>query len=99
MPLGEKAYAEHDWEEAATQFGKYVARNSDDLAVMLKYADAQLNRRPRMSSNIQQAIAAYRSVLRLERDNAEAAQRLTEIYLWPGALEAPGEESKATFGG
>ena len=91
LPLAEKAYENHDWEEAAIQFGKYIARNADDIEALLKYADAQLNRRPMISTNIQQAIAAYRAVLRLERDNAKAAERLTEIYLWPGALNAPGE--------
>jgi len=88
FPLGESAYAQQDWEEAATQFGRYLVVNSDDVGVLLKYAEAQMNRRPVASANLQQAVAAYRSVLRLERDNTDAAQRLTEMYLVMGS---PGE--------
>jgi tetratricopeptide (TPR) repeat protein len=81
LPLGEKAYAAQNWEEAATQLGRYIAVNADDVPVLLKYADAQLNRRPRTSSNLQQAVGAYRSVLRLEEGNTEATRRLAEVYL------------------
>ncbi len=88
LPLGESAYAQQDWEEAATQFGRYLAVNTDNVDVLLKYAEAQMNRRPVTSPHLQQAVAAYRSVLRLERAHTEAARRLTEVYLVMGS---PGE--------
>jgi lipopolysaccharide biosynthesis regulator YciM len=90
LPLGEEAYARQDYDEAATQLGKYIAVNMDDVEVLLKYADAQLKRRPSTRSNSLQAIAAYRSVLRLDGRNLEAARRLTEVYLSP-SMGAPGE--------
>ena len=81
LPIGERAYEQEDWEEAAVQLGRYLAVNGDNVAVLLKYAHAQLNRRPVTSGNVMQAVAAYRSVLRLEPDNTEAVRRLTEVYV------------------
>lgn len=81
LPIGERAYEQEDWEEAAVQLGRYLAVNGDNVAVLLKYAHAQLNRRPVSSGNLMQAVAAYRSVLRFEPDNTEAVRRLTEVYL------------------
>jgi len=88
LPLGEKAYAQQNWEEAAAQLGRYLAVNGGDVAVLLKYADAQINKRPVSSSNFLQAIAAYRSVLRLDPGNAQAARRLVQVYL---EMRTPGE--------
>lgn len=78
--LGNKAYDEHHYEEAATQLGHYLAVNRRDVPILLKYADAHLNIRPVKSNNIRQAIAAYRTVLREDKDNSEAANKLTELY-------------------
>jgi len=86
--LGNKAYNEHRWEEAAQYLGSYIALERDDVAILLKYADAQLKIRPAKRNRILQAIGAYRTVLRLEKDNSEAAMQLTEIYL---GLGSPGE--------
>jgi tetratricopeptide (TPR) repeat protein len=88
LPLGERAYAQQDWEEAATQLGRYLAVNTDNVEVLLKYAEAQMNRRPVTAPHLQQAVAAYRSVLRLERTHTEAARRLAEVYL---VMASPGE--------
>ncbi|MBM4026867.1 MAG: hypothetical protein FJ280_15910, partial [Planctomycetes bacterium] len=90
LPLGLEALERQDYDEAANQLGRYIAVNMDDIDVLLKYADAQLKRRPQTSSNVQQAVAVYRSVLRLESNHLEAARRLIEVYLWP-AMNAPGE--------
>ncbi len=90
LPLGQAAYASQDYDEAAKQIGKYIAVNMDDVEALLMYGDAQLKRRPLTSSNIQQAIAVYRSVLRLDSRHHEAAERLIEVYLWP-SMGAPGE--------
>jgi len=49
--------------------------------VLLKYAEAQLNIRPLKQNNIQQAVAAYRNVLRVDKQNSDAALRLTGIYI------------------
>ncbi|MHC4105663.1 MAG: tetratricopeptide repeat protein, partial [Planctomycetota bacterium] len=79
--LGNKAYNEHRYEEAVSQLGRYLAAERTDVPILLKYADAHLNIRPLKSNNNQQAIAAYRTALREDKNNSEAAVKLTEIYL------------------
>jgi len=86
--LGTQAYEENRWEDAAEHLGKYIAVERDDVSAMLKYADAQLKIRPTKSNNIQQAIRAYRIILRVDNNNFEAAKQLAEIYLGIGS---PGE--------
>jgi len=88
LVLGNKAYDEHKWEQAAEHLGSYIALERDNVPVLLKYADAQLKIRPAKRNRYQQAIGAYRAVLRLDRDNTEAAMQLTEIYL---SMGSPGE--------
>ncbi len=88
LVLGNKAYNEHRWEEAARDLGRYLAVERNDVPALLKYADAQLNIRPLRRSNVQQAIAAYRSALRVDKSNSEAATQLTEVYL---VMDMPGE--------
>jgi len=86
--LGDKAYDEKRWEDAALHLGSYIALERADVSALLKYADAQLKIRPAKRNRIQQAIQAYRTVLRIDRNNSEAAMQLTEIYLGIGS---PGE--------
>jgi len=88
LVLGNKAYNEQNWEEAAKNLGRYLAVTQDDVSILLKYADAQLNIRPLKRNNVQQAIAAYRTVLRVDKNNSEAVTELTEIYL---RMNMPGE--------
>ncbi|OHB67104.1 MAG: hypothetical protein A2Y76_15630 [Planctomycetes bacterium RBG_13_60_9] len=84
LPLGEQAYSQRNWDLAADQLGRYVSVYKDDTAVLLKYADAQLKRRPVAPANIQHAVAVYQAVLRLEENNKTAAERLIELYLTMG---------------
>ncbi len=56
--LGNKAYGEHRYEEAASQLGRYLAIERNDVPILLKYAHAQLNIRPLKNENIMQAVAA-----------------------------------------
>jgi tetratricopeptide (TPR) repeat protein len=86
--LGDRAYSEQKWAQAARYLGSYIAVVRDDVPVLLKYADAQLRTRPLRAGNIQQAVAVYRTVLRLDKRNIDATMRLTEIYL---AMNKPGE--------
>jgi tetratricopeptide (TPR) repeat protein len=83
--IGNKAYDEQRWEDAAEHLGKYIALERDDVSILLKYADAQLKIRPAERNRVQQAIGTYRTVLRLDRANSEAAMQLTEIYLGVGS--------------
>ncbi|MHC4328400.1 MAG: tetratricopeptide repeat protein [Planctomycetota bacterium] len=88
LVLGNKAYEERRWEEAAMNLGRYLVVERDDVPVLLKYADAQLKIRPAKSNHVRQAIDAYRTVLRLDRSKSKAALKLTEIHLGIGS---PGE--------
>jgi tetratricopeptide (TPR) repeat protein len=86
--LGNKAYSEQKWEEAARNLGRYLAVAQNDAAVLLKYAQAQLNIRPLGRNNIEQAVSAYRTILRIDETNSNAAMTLVGIYLQIGL---PGE--------
>ena len=88
LVLGNKAYEEHKWEEAAEHLGSYIALERDNIPILLKYADAQLKIRPAKRNRFEQAIGAYRAVLRLDRDNTDAAKQLIEIYLSMGNPDA-----------
>ncbi|MBN1507004.1 MAG: tetratricopeptide repeat protein [Sedimentisphaerales bacterium] len=98
LPLGEKAYEQGSWDEAAEQLGQYLMVRRDDVAVLLKYAEAQRKRRPATSGHLQQARDVYRSILRLDENNAEAAERLTELYLM-SANPAEAEKVAGTYVG
>ncbi len=96
LPLGEQAFARGDWEEAATQLGRYLTINGDDVERLIMYGQAQLRVRPSTRATIEHAIAAYSAVLRLDGSQAEAARRLIEIYLGLSPAErligrSPGE--------
>jgi tetratricopeptide (TPR) repeat protein len=84
LVLGNKAYDEQRWEDAAKDLGKYLSVERDDVPTLLKYADAQLKIRPSKRSNVQQAIEAYRAVLRADKNNYEAAIQLSKVYLMMG---------------
>ena len=40
--LGNEAYGEKRWEEAAENLGRYLVLERDDVPTLLKYADAQM---------------------------------------------------------
>ena len=80
LRLGNLAFDEERWSDAATSLGQYIVRNRDDVEILLKYAKAQLYQK---SPSVTQAISAYRAVLRQDPSNLEAIEPLTEIYLDP----------------
>jgi len=81
---GEDAYKNCQWDIAAKHFGRYLSVVKNDVSVLLKYADSQLNIRPVQRGNIQQAINAYRIVLRQDKTNFQAATKLARLYLQLG---------------
>lgn len=88
LERGSEAYDAGRWEEAAEHLNYYLNVRQDDVPVQLKYADACMNIRPVKSNNIARATNAYRAALRVDKNNTEAAMKLTEIYL---AVGTPGE--------
>ncbi|MHC4215895.1 MAG: tetratricopeptide repeat protein, partial [Planctomycetota bacterium] len=78
---GLEAYGKCLWAQAAKNLGRYVAFDQTEVKILHKYAESHLNIRPLKSNNIQHAIAAYRTILRVDKDNAVAASKLVELYL------------------
>ena len=78
---GRQAYKNQIWHDAARNLGRYLAVNPGNIDILLKYAEAQLKIRPSSRSNIQQAAAAYRSVIRIDKNNKEASEKLIGLYL------------------
>ncbi|MHC4635171.1 MAG: tetratricopeptide repeat protein, partial [Planctomycetota bacterium] len=74
-------YENNNWLEAAKNLGRYISIDQANPDILFKYADAQLNIRPLKRSNIQQAIATYRTVLRIDKNNFKAAESLINLYL------------------
>jgi tetratricopeptide (TPR) repeat protein len=88
LTLGNQAYAEKDWEATTRHLGRYLAVSQNDVDALLKYAEAQLYIRPLQRGNIEQAVSAYRNVLRVDETNSKAAETLVGIYL---QIRLPGE--------
>ncbi|RKY11528.1 MAG: hypothetical protein DRP65_03980 [Planctomycetota bacterium] len=88
LGLGNRAYENAQWLEAAQNLGRYLTVEPDDIGALMKYAQAQLNIIPLKRGNISQAINAYRRVLRIDRTNTEAAIKLINIYI---QMNTPGE--------
>ncbi len=86
--IGLQAYENYDWEKAARYFGKYLNIDPKNKEILVKYAQSQLNIRPREPVNLQQAIASYRRILRSDKNHLLASKRLVNIYL---QMEQPGE--------
>ncbi len=86
---GTAAYDAKDYTRAAAELGRYLTANRRDCVVLMKYADAQIRRRPQTKESIWQAMRALETVVRIDPAYPEAAERLTELYLLLGApLEA-----------
>lgn len=84
---GLKAFEEERWPEAASNLGKYLSFVQDDADILMKYAEAQLKITPLKNANFNQAINAYRRVLRLDETfeiddlRTEAATTLISLYM------------------
>ncbi len=83
LEKGSNAYSDGDWQGAAINLGRYIAasRNNADSEIYFKYAEAQLNIRPIKKTNIRQAISSYKTILRIDKENAQAFEKLFELYL------------------
>ena len=69
------------WKKAVANLGRCLAVNPDNVQILLKYAEAQLNIRPLKKNNIQQAAATYRSIIRINNNDHGAAEKLISLYL------------------
>ncbi len=80
LAAGEAALASQDWPVAAKNYRKYLSRNSDDVEVLRKYADASLAIRPLDAAAVSGAISAYRRILELVPHDPIAYERLAMLY-------------------
>jgi len=89
LQRGLAAFEKKQWDSAAVHLGNYLAaiQPKQDTAILLKYAEAQMNRRPLSRSFIEQALRAYHQILRLE-ENDEVRRRLIEFYVRTDPAEA-----------
>ena len=88
LRLGNLAFEEGRWQEAASELGKHLAVVPDDVEILLKYAAAQRRIRPFKQQNAAQARQAYRNVLQIDSTNTEAALQAVQFHR---QLGAPGE--------
>ena len=81
LASGLAAYEAREYTKAAGDLGRYLAGNAQDIPVLLKYANAQMNRRPQSRGSVQQAIAALDRILRRQPGHPEAADKLVTLLL------------------
>jgi tetratricopeptide (TPR) repeat protein len=80
LKAGNAAFEKEDWVAAYKHFQEYLSRNPDDVEILKKYAKARLSVRPLEGGHIMQAIAAYRSVVRLEPADEDVYDQLAKLY-------------------
>ncbi|MCH9022254.1 MAG: tetratricopeptide repeat protein, partial [Planctomycetes bacterium] len=101
LEAGLIAYEKGQWLEAARHLGSYIGyipNSKEIIPILLKYAEAQMNRRPANKGSLNQAIASYRNILRIEKEQSlhgdkfsEASEKLIELYLSSPDLYAEAE--------
>ncbi|MBN1346209.1 MAG: tetratricopeptide repeat protein [Phycisphaerae bacterium] len=77
---GQAAYEKEDWVTASKQFKLYLSKYAKDLAVLRKYAKAQISTRPLEPKNVAAAIAANRRIIQLDPGDGEAYEQLAALY-------------------
>jgi len=77
---GNAAYERGDWETARRMLGRYVSVHPEDVAVLARYAQANLSVRPLPQDGIRQAMGAYRLILRAQPNDELAFRRLALLY-------------------
>lgn len=88
---GMAALRNQEYTKAAENLGRYLIVDKGNVEALLAYADAQTRRRPQTKANIEQAVSALESALRLDRGNDKASLRLIELY---SSIRAPIEAER-----
>ena len=99
LETGTKAFEARDWPKAAQDLGRYIGAHPKDFATILKYATAQMRMYPQKKGNVDEAVKAYRQILRSDPTNPEASDRVAEIYLQIGMPSDAGARDKAAARG
>jgi len=82
----ELAYENKEWSKAFEHYAEYLGRNTDDVAVLKKYAHAGISIRPLETNTLFKAIGVYRRVLQLTSDDLSVYDSLGKIYQRTGQL-------------
>ena len=88
LRLGNIAYEQKDWSEAATQFGYYLSGAQDDIEILALYAECLTKVRPAEPGRLMSAANAYRIIIRNDNTNSDAIEKASDIYIATGN---PGE--------
>jgi len=80
LDAGQAAFEKEDWATASKNFQRYLGRNSEDLEVLKKYAQARLSTRPLDAAAVSGAIAAYRRIIQLDPLDQVAYEKLAQLY-------------------
>ena len=88
LRLGEIAYEQKDWKEAATQYGNYLSGDQNNIEILSKYAECLTKVRPVDSGRMMSAANAYRLIIRNDKTNTDAIGKASDIYI---ATRNPGE--------
>ncbi len=91
LAAGLAAYEAKDYTKAATELGRYLVAERRNTDVLMKYADANMRRRPQSRATLQQALSALETVLRIQRGEPKASEVLGQLYL---DLELPVEAER-----
>ena len=75
------------WPAAAKNYRKYLSRNSNDVEVLRKYAEACLSIRPLDAAAVSGAISAYTRIIELVPQDEVACQRLAMLYSGVGNFD------------
>lgn len=83
----EAAASAGDFDKAAKQYQEYLGRHPQDVAVLEKWASANLKARPRQSKHLSKAVQAYRELLRLNPGEEKYLKPLVRLHA--RAYDAP----------
>lgn len=83
---GRAAFERGDWASARQDLGRWLSLHPDDPNVLGMYAEAQLGATPLASTNVAQAMSAYRRLLRVHPADERAYRRLALLYESTGSF-------------
>lgn len=87
LAVGHAAFEDKNWPAAAKSFREYLDRNTDDIEILKKYAEALMSTRPLDARVITGAISAYHHVMQLDPLDGIAFEKLARLFKVTGNFE------------
>ncbi|MCP4641575.1 MAG: tetratricopeptide repeat protein [bacterium] len=88
LETAEEAYAAGEWTEARNFYAKYIPQEPDNVALLLKYAQASLNIFQNRAASLSQALTAYNQALSHDPGNDEIREKVIDLYERMGGWDA-----------